>query len=103
MSGLSRLEQESLASFNEAESFCEIFTYSPRLKRRLAALAAARPDECQQLRSTADGACEWRFPKSWLRVNPTRILSASQRDRLSDAAKERFGHAVNSADGDGGE
>ena len=79
MSSLSRLEQETVASFNESEAFCELFTCSPRLKRRLAALTESRPDECKQTRSTPEGAAEYRFPKAWLRINPTRVLSETQK------------------------
>lgn len=99
MGCLSNFEKETAAVFNESEALCEVFTYSARLKRRLAALVTERPGEIKLVRSTPDGAEEYHFPKSWLKINPSRILSDEQREDMAAAARERFGY-TRSSDGD---
>lgn len=46
------LERETVITFNEQEQFAEVFTYNPRMKRELAALAANRPDETKKSKQT---------------------------------------------------
>ena len=45
MNNLSRIEQEIIIMFNEAESTATIETHNGRLKRKLDRLAAYRPNE----------------------------------------------------------
>jgi hypothetical protein len=45
MNNLSRIEQETVILFNEAETTATIETHNGRLKRKLDRLAAERPNE----------------------------------------------------------
>ena len=88
---LTKLEKETIIAFNEAENFAKVFTYHEPLKKRLAIIAAKRPNEIQLFRSTPYGSVEYRMPKDWVRINSPRIISNEQRAKLSAQAKERFG------------
>ncbi len=62
---LSRLEQETIITFNEAESFAEVYTHNGRLKNRLKELAEARTDEVEY-RGADHGSVSYRCRKSGL-------------------------------------
>ena len=85
---LSRLEQETIITFNEAESFAEMYTHNGRLKNRLKELAEARTDEVEY-RGADHGSVSYRVPKKWIRVQ-----ASSQRKALTEeersAIKERL-------------
>ena len=85
---LSRLEQETIITFNEAESFAEVYTHNGRLKHRLKELAEARTDEVEY-RGADHGSVSYRVPKKWIRVQ-----ASSQRKALTEeersAIKERL-------------
>lgn len=77
---ISRLEQETIINFNEAEPTASIYTHNGALKRKLAKLAAERPADVQHSRSFPEGAEEYTVPKRWVKVNASRILSDAQRE-----------------------
>lgn len=62
MNNLSRIEQETVILFNEAESTATIETYNGRLKRKLDRLAAERPNEVTAQNGN-DGARKYAVPK----------------------------------------
>ena len=49
---ISRLEQETIINFNEAEAIASICTHNGALKRKLAALAKTRPAEVRRVCSS---------------------------------------------------
>lgn len=61
---LSNQERETVITFNEAESFAEVFTYNSRMKRTLAGLAADRPAMCSTLRLTRKAGLPTAFLKA---------------------------------------
>lgn len=77
---VSRLEQETIINFNEAEPMATIYTHNGALKRKLAKLAKERPADVRHSRSFPEGAEEYVVPKRWVRVNASRILSEAQRE-----------------------
>lgn len=77
---ISRLEQETIINFNEAEPMATIYTHNGALKRKLAKLAKERPADVRHSRSFPEGAEEYIVPKRWVRVNASRILSEAQRE-----------------------
>ena len=89
---LSRIEQETIINFNEAEGTASVYTHNSALKERLWGLCNSYP---QQVRQTADngrGGLTFELPKKWLKVTPPRVLSPAQRevvDRMN--AKRRKG------------
>ena len=76
----SRLEQETIIDFNEAEATASVYTRNGALKRKLEKLAKERPADVQLSRRYPEGAVEYTIPKRWVRVNATRILSEAQRE-----------------------
>lgn len=77
---LTNYERETIINFNEGEDTASVYTHSPKLRRRLEQLAQERPEECRLYKVTHWGeAVEYYVPKSWLKINPTRILTEEQR------------------------
>lgn len=77
---VSRLEQETIIGFNEAEPTASVYTHNGALKRKLEKLARERPADVQLSRRYPEGAVEYTIPKRWVRVNATRVLSEAQRE-----------------------
>lgn len=84
---ISRLEQETIIGFNEAEATASVYTHNSALIRKLEALADSRPDEAKRERSYPDGGREYIVPKRWVKVNAGLILTAEERERRSERAK----------------
>ena len=85
---LSRLEQETIITFNEAESFAEVYTHNGRLKRRLAELLEKRPEDVEY-RGEDCGSERYRVPKKWIRIQaPNRIKNLTEEER--EAVKKRL-------------
>ena len=76
---ISRLEQETIINFNEAESTATVYTHNGALVRKLEGLADQRPDEVKRDRVFPDGGREYTIPKRWVKVNASRILSEEQK------------------------
>lgn len=76
---ISRLEQETIINFNEAESTATVYTHNGALVRKLEGLADQRPDDVQRGRAFPDGGREYTIPKRWVKVNASRILSEEQK------------------------
>lgn len=76
---ISRLEQETIINFNEAESTATVYTHNGALVRKLEGLADQRPDEVKRGRVFSDGGREYTIPKRWVKVNASRILSEEQK------------------------
>lgn len=83
----SRLEQETIIGFNEAEATASVYTHNGALKRKLEKLARERPADVQLSRRYPEGAVEYTIPKRWVRVNATRILSEAQREAALKSVK----------------
>ena len=79
---LSRYEQETVITFNEAEPSATVYTYNGRLKRKLAAAFHDRPGEIALIHQDMTGAVQYSIPKKWVKVNPSRILSEAQKAAL---------------------
>ncbi|HIX13392.1 MAG TPA: hypothetical protein H9985_07275 [Candidatus Anaerofilum faecale] len=76
---VSRLEQETIINFNEAESTATVYTHNGALVRKLEGLADQRPDEVKRGRVFPDGGREYTVPKRWVKVNASRILTEEQK------------------------
>lgn len=53
---ISRLEQETIIGFNEAEATASVYTHNGALKRKLEKLARERPADVQLSRRFSEGA-----------------------------------------------
>ena len=84
---ISKLEQETIIGFNEAEATASVYTHNAALIRKLEALADSRPDEAKRERSYPDGGREYIVPKRWVKVNASRILTDEQRATMVEHGK----------------
>ena len=89
---LSRYEQETIITFNEEEKTAGVYTHNKALIRKLEQLTHDRPDECRLEKVSHEGqAVDYIIPKSWVKINPTRILSEEQRTAMAERAKANLG------------
>lgn len=87
---LSKIEQETVVLFNEAEPTASIYTYNGALKRKLASLCDTRPSEAKQTQDDGRGGLTFEVPKRWVKVNAGMILTEEQRQTRAEAARARF-------------
>lgn len=91
---LTRYEMETIITFNEEEDTASVYTHNKALRRKLEKLAQDRPEECRWGRTSREGqAVNCVIPKTWVRITPTRIVSAAQREALANA-RERLKNSV---------
>lgn len=83
----SRLEKETIITFNEQEKTAVIYTHNTALCRKLDKLADERPEEAKRLRTFPDGGREFEIPKRWVKVNASRILTEEERERAQERGK----------------
>lgn len=81
-----KIEQETIINFNEAERTASVYTHNVALKGRLLALCRAHPEQVRQTDANQWGGLTFELPKKWLKVSPPRVLSPAQRavlDRIN--------------------
>jgi len=84
---LPNIERETIILFNEAEPTAEIEVYSQKLKRRLEQLRTERPAHIQLTRQYKYSS-SYIIPKSWIRINPSRVLSEEEKQKRRDVLKQ---------------
>lgn len=87
---LSSIEKETVIVFNEGEQNADIETFNAALLRKLEALAKERPNEVQLVKASKAGCRRYTFPKKWVKINPTRILTEAEKQRLIEHARNVF-------------
>ena len=85
---MTRLEQETIINFNEAEPTATIYTHNGALTRKLETLAEQRPTEAKRGRAFSDGGREYIVPKRWVKVNASRILTEEQKANIAARFKK---------------
>lgn len=83
MATLSRYEQETIILFNEEDDHAECYTHNRKLTNRLKKLCKERSDEIEEIRDNCVGGLTFVFPKSWVKVNPKRIVSEERRAEMA--------------------
>lgn len=86
---LTRLEQETIMNYNQAEDMGNVFTYDSKVIKRLTECCEERPDECQEVRVNSDGGHEYNVPKSWITCRPPKKMNISDEKRAELAEKMR--------------
>lgn len=81
---LTRVEQETIILFNEAEPQAEVFTYNERLKEKLESLASRFPEEIYRKEPDRYGAASFIVPKRLVTVNAP--FGAERRRQARDRA-----------------
>ena len=84
---MTRLEQETIINYNEAEATATIYTHNAALCRKLEALADQRPEEAKRGRVFKDGGQEYTIPKRWVKVNAGPMYTDEQRRSMAERAK----------------
>ena len=87
---VSKIEQETVILFNEAEAAASVYTYNGALKRKLTGLCATRPTEARQTKDDGRGGLTFEVPKRWIKVNARRILTAEQKEERAERARAIF-------------
>lgn len=93
MCKLSRLEQETIIIFNEAEDAAEVATYNKSIINRLQGYIDEGEEGITMRRQNSDGGCTFVLPKKWVmngirrpkRVNMTPEQRAAAAERLKMA------------------
>lgn len=88
---LSRVEQETIIRFDEAEATASVYTYNGALKRKLSGLCATRPTEARQIKDDGRGGLTFEVPKRWIKINASRILTEEQKKERAERARAVFG------------
>ena len=65
---ISMVEQETIITFNRAERQAEIYTFEPRLKRRLEKLSESYPDVRLVLSDDGSGSVGYILPKACVTI-----------------------------------
>lgn len=84
---ISRVEQETVILFNEAETIASVYTYNGALKRKLSGLCETRPHEARQTKDDGLGGLTFEVPKRWVKVNAGPVYTEEQRQAMKERAK----------------
>ena len=87
---VSKIEQETVILFNEAEAAASVYTYNGALKRKLTGLCATRPTEARQTKDDGRGGLTFEVPIRWIKVIASRILTAEQIEERAERARAIF-------------
>ena len=87
---ISRIEQETVILFNEADASASVYTYNGALKRKLTGLCHTRPTEARLTKDDERGGLTFEVPKRWIKVNASRILTAEQKEERAERARAIF-------------
>ena len=66
----------------------DVFVYNRKLRNRLTKIADTN-ENCKVLSSDVDCA-EFLVPKSWVKINPPKNMSAESLQRMSELGKQRM-------------
>lgn len=75
---LSRIEQETIIVFNEAEAEARVNTFNRGFIKKLSAITE-KNDRKIDFRECGDGEIECYIPKQWVRITPARKQSEKAR------------------------
>jgi len=89
---LTKQEQETIILQNEAESTASVTTFNGVLIRKLVGLCETRPNDATYTGPDQHGEYAFTVPKSWIKVNPSRMISDAVRE-----AKIKHGKAMGEA------
>lgn len=86
--GYSKLETETIITYNDAEDEAGVYTGNRALLNKLRSLAEQYPDECKLERISHGGDfADYIVPKKWIKVSPPRKVNLSDEQRAQIAAR----------------
>lgn len=77
---LTNYERETIITFNEAETDCEVYTYNQKLIRKLKERSECHPNLYQKVSEDNFGGCTFIFPKTLLTISPRVPMSKDLRE-----------------------
>ena len=77
---LTNFERETIITFNEAETDCEVYTYNQKLIRKLTERCESHPNLYQKVSEDKFGGCTFTFPKTLLTISPRVPMSNDLRE-----------------------
>lgn len=81
---LTKVEQETIILFNEAESTASVYTHNAALQRLLLELCQSHPAQTKQTEDNWHDGLTFEIPKKWVKIAPPRVLSEAQKRVLED-------------------
>ena len=78
---LTNYERETIITFNEADADCEVYTYNPKLIRKLTQRCESHPSLYRMVAEDQFGGYTFCFPKSLLTINPRVPMSEDLREK----------------------
>ena len=84
---ISKIEQETVILFNEAEANASVYTYNGTLKRKLSGLCSTRPEEARQTKDDGRGGLTFEVPKRWVKVYAGPVSTEEQRQAMKERAR----------------
>lgn len=88
---LTKIEQETIINFNEAERTASVYTHNEALKRQLLELCRSHPEQARQTAANRWGGLTVELPKKWMKISPPRVLSPAQRAVLDRMNQKKHG------------
>ena len=79
---MTKAEQETIFSYNQAEENCHCYTCDQSLIRKLDELC--QKDSRITEEKSGDGYKEYNFPKKWVKIRPPRVLTEEQKQVIRD-------------------
>lgn len=77
---LTNYERETIITFNEAETDCEVYTYNQKLIRKLKERAESHPNLYQKVSEDKFGGFTFSFPKTLLTISARVPMSKDLRE-----------------------
>ena len=81
---LTKVEQETIVLFNEAEATASVYTHNAALQRILLELCQSHPAQASWTEDNRHGGLTFEIPKKWVKIAPPRALSEAQKKVLED-------------------
>ena len=81
---LTKVEQETIVLFNEAEATASVYTHNAALQRILLELCQSHPGQARRTEDNRHGGLTFEIPKKWVKIAPPRALSEAQKKVLED-------------------
>ncbi|MBR4022136.1 MAG: hypothetical protein IKI94_06010 [Ruminococcus sp.] len=77
---LTNYERETIITFNEAETDCEVYTYNQKLINKLKKRCESHPNLYQKVSEDKFGGYTFSFPKTLLTISPRVPMSKDLRE-----------------------
>lgn len=84
---MKKCERETIININDAENVASLSTSQQWMKNKIKKLAEKRPGEVEIIEND-EYILFAKFPKKWIRISPTRVVSEEQRMKAAERLKK---------------